>query len=164
MRRTSLIATTAVVVLAVSAILATTVQAKQKTGAKTLNLIVKEFKYVQVNTPQNSANASFPATGDLLVFSATVTSTSGTPDGTLENSCTVTAGGIADWRGVCYSVYDLKSGVIDAMSLAGPSSSIKESIVGGTGAYADMRGTLRSTATPNATPGSPVHETLNLTP
>jgi hypothetical protein len=165
MRRTSLIASTAVVAFAASALVAGNVEAKQQSRAKTINLILKEFKYTQVNNPAlSSANASYPATGDLLVFSATVTNDAGASDGSLENSCTVTSGGSANWRSVCYAVYDLHTGIIDAMSLAGPSSGVKESVVGGTGHYANARGTVASKPTPNATPGSPVHETITLAP
>ncbi|HTA06433.1 MAG TPA: hypothetical protein VK774_08725, partial [Solirubrobacteraceae bacterium] len=135
-----------------------------KPRTRVLNLTVKEFKYTQVNNPAlGSSSTQTPVAGDLLVFSATLANAAGARVGTLESSCTVTVGGV-NWNAICYSLYALKSGQVDALSRSSAQApDFTASVVGGSGTYAGARGRLSERVTPNAMPGAPVHETITLT-
>ncbi|MGO9322248.1 MAG: hypothetical protein ACLQBY_15800 [Solirubrobacteraceae bacterium] len=100
-RTTSLIASITVATLAGGAMPAISSAAKQP-HARSLHLIVKDFKYTQVDTPAANGSST-PVAGDLLVFSATVTNDAGVEMGSLENSCTVTVGG-TNWRSLWRSI------------------------------------------------------------
>ena len=60
MRRTSLIASAVAASLAATAVVAANIEAKGQVGTRTLNLTLKNFKYVQVKNPQLNKHQRLP--------------------------------------------------------------------------------------------------------
>jgi hypothetical protein len=87
--------------------------------------------------------------GDQLVFSQKVRDPSGKPIGTLYGDCTaITKAPLTRARFICDGLYAFTDGTMTATGLGGvgaPSST--GAITGGTGAYANARGTFSSKAT-----------------
>ena len=84
--------------------------------------------------------------GDQLVFTNPLANTSGARIGKLHATCTMTVGGrFTNAVAVCTGAYRLQAGQLQLQVLTKLSGNTTVgSVVGGTGAYANARGTFRS--------------------
>jgi hypothetical protein len=102
------------------------------------------FKFVD-----NAPRAGRPGIGDALVFSEPLVGGSGARRGTLRATCTITGGSTKSTPALCYGVFSLKEGNLAAVVSTANLDAVTTNgiIVGGTGAYAGVRGTFRSKTT-----------------
>ena len=108
----------------------------------------KGSKFAFIDNPPRSKRHR-PSLGDTLVFSEPLVSSSGARRGTLRVTCTITGTSTKSTPAICYGVFGLKEGNLDALVSTSnlDSNATTGSIIGGTGAYAGARGTFRSTST-----------------
>jgi Dirigent-like protein len=123
--------------------------AAQTPTARTLTFheLDKGATFVHVrNTPTKARQSNL--LGDAIVFTNPVTDASGAPVGRLHASC-VTTTGANDFRKslyTCTAVLHLRDGDLFGQFIAEASaSSTAGAVTGGTGAYANARGTIVST-------------------
>ena len=94
------------------------------------------------NPPQQGFNSP-PLIGDSLVFSTNLLTKGGAHAGTTEVPCTVTRGGEHP-RGICSAVAALKGGQLAVMALLPAGNVAHGSVVGGTGVYEGVTGSILS--------------------
>jgi hypothetical protein len=104
----------------------------------------------QAPRSRSQRNPTF-SMGDGLVFSNPLVNASNARIGTLYAVCTVVkAGGFSTVVALCQGTYRLGNGHIEVQVLARLSQrTVTGAVVGGTGAYANMRGTFASTSRAN---------------
>jgi hypothetical protein len=101
--------------------------------------------------PRAPRSHGFPtrfSQGDMLVFSNPLRDSANQPFGHLRVSCFTTVGGAKGARFACLGVFSFPNGQVWATATTSPNStSDSGAVIGGTGAYANMRGTFVSTHT-----------------
>ena len=117
----------------------------------TFKEVAKGATFTYIDNPPKSHKGS-ASVGDMFVIVNPLVNDNGQHAGHLRATCTVTKatknpnkGGAA----ICYGVFSFANGTIDAMvALTNLNSKVTTGgVVGGTGAYAGARGTLRSVTT-----------------
>ena len=117
----------------------------------TFKEVDKGSTFTFLDNPPKSSKGSI-STGDMFVLVNPLVNDHGQHAGHLRASCTVTKGTKNPNKGgqaICYGVFSFANGTIDAM-VALTNLNAKTTtggIVGGTGAYAGARGTLKSVKT-----------------
>jgi hypothetical protein len=104
------------------------------------------FRFIdQAPKTRSQRNPTF-SMGDLLVFSNPLVNASNARIGTLYATCTTAKpGGFRSFVALCQGTYRLQNGHVDVQVLARLSqTTVTGAVVGGTGAYANMRGTFTS--------------------
>jgi hypothetical protein len=164
-RKAVIVIASLVAALATGAILAVSGGA-QAPGARTLELVTKNFRFKAVDHPPRSRSQDAPpSAGDVFVISALVTDREGRRRGRFDATCTVTRGGQRG-GGVCEAIYALHGGEIHLLARLtfAEEGDVAGSIVGGTRAYAGARGTFVSRDRPGERGGDPSDDTLTLLP
>ncbi|MBJ7458562.1 MAG: dirigent protein [Thermoleophilaceae bacterium] len=149
--RASVAALTLVLIVALAAMLATSGRAADPTSRTIVFQEIEKggtFEHVR-NTRPTSRYANLA--GDIIVFANRLQDASGAAAGRIEGTC-VTSKGSNDFRKSrmnCQASYLLKDGTISVLGSISPGEeeSGDASVVGGTGSYANVRGTLVSTPT-----------------
>jgi hypothetical protein len=102
-----------------------------------------QFKFID-NPPR--ARHHKPGLGDEFVFNNSLQGTDGTPAGQVSAHCALTRTTKRDGVFVCTGIAELKDGLLflDARSTVNGSTT-SGAVTGGTGAYANARGTFTST-------------------
>jgi hypothetical protein len=149
----------AVAAIAVFAVVATS--GAQAPGPQTLvfkeNTKGSKFTFVDAARPfAKNPKRPTPSAGDYFVFNTPLNDTAGARAGELDVQCTIikkgksgTGQGEVD---LCEGVVGLTNGEIFLSArVVGESANVRGSITGGTGAYANARGTLTSIGENNAT-------------
>jgi hypothetical protein len=109
----------------------------------TFHLVEKTVGFNFVDNPPRQGFNSAPLTGDSFAFTSNLLTRTGAHAGTLEATCTVTRGG-DHTRGPCYGVFALKGGQIAGIALLSPAATTHVAIVGGTGVYEGVTGSVVS--------------------
>jgi hypothetical protein len=138
----------AVVVLAlvVSLMAVTSVGGASGASAKksiTFHLVEKSVGFNFVDNPPRQGGNAPPLIGDLLAFTSDLQTTSGAHAGQLNATCTVTRGGV-NATGPCYGVFSLAGGTIAGIAKFGQGNTTMVAVVGGTGAYEGVTGSVTS--------------------
>jgi hypothetical protein len=136
-------ATAAALLVIVAAVASSTAAAASKTA--TFNIVEKDIGFNFIDNPPKQGFKAPPLIGDQLAFSANLTTKSGAHTGMLEATCMVALGGTRA-EGPCYGVYALKGGTLMAMAQTkfygnAPTNIV---IVGGTGVYEGVTGSIHS--------------------
>ena len=104
------------------------------------------FKHIRNTKAGHRANSM----GDVIAYTAPLTDVSGKPVGKLHSSCVTTSGSrnFERSRANCGGVVALTDGTLTVQFLLDPSeSTTSAAVTGGTGAYANARGTVVSKGT-----------------
>lgn len=113
----------------------------------TFHLVEKGVGFNFVDNPPRQGPNAPPLIGDQFALSSELQTRSGQHAGWLEAACTVARGGVAA-QGPCYGVFLLKGGQlagITAVPLNGNGNPpVKVAIVGGTGVYEGVTGSVLS--------------------
>ena len=120
--------------------------ASAKSGATrsvTFHLVEKQvgFNYID-NPPHQGANLP-PLIGDEFAFTSELMTKTGARAGHLEATCMVTRGGINS-SGPCYGVFALAGGDVTGIALLNQTSTTHIAVVGGTGVYEGVTGSVTS--------------------
>src|SRR6185437_2458950 len=84
-----------------------------------------------------------PLIGDEFAFTSELQTASGARAGELDATCMVSRGGVNS-TGPCYGLFALKGGTIAGMALLNQTNTTTIAIVGGTGAYEGVTGSVKS--------------------
>jgi hypothetical protein len=130
----------------------------------TFTEIDKGSTFAAIDLPPRSRHVhGFPtrfSLGDMLVFSSPLRDAANNPFGHLRVSCSTTVAGAKGARFLCLGVYSLPQGQIwAAATTSAQSTTDNGAVLGGTGAYANMRGTFVSTQTKTG-----ANDTITLVP
>jgi hypothetical protein len=109
----------------------------------TLHLVEKQVGFNFIDNPPHQGFNSPPLIGDEFAFTSNLQTKAGLHAGTLEATCMVTRGG-QNSRGSCYGVFALKGGQIAGIALLSNSNVTHIAVVGGTGVYEGVSGSLVS--------------------
>jgi hypothetical protein len=109
------------------------------------------FNFID-NPPRQGFNAP-PLMGDQFAFTSEVKTKAGAHAGSLNATCTITRGG-THGTGPCYGIYSFKGGQIMGIALLNFSNITRIVIVGGTGAYDGVTGTVVSVSRGDNSPFS----------
>lgn len=150
----------AVIVAAVFAAIVSSSKA-QAPGPQTLvfkeNSKTSKFTFVDAARPfAKNPRRPTPSQGDYFVFYSPLTDTAGARAGELDVQCTIIKKGNRQGKGevdLCTGALGLANGelFISARILSGNSANVRGAITGGTGAYANARGTFTSVGENNST-------------
>jgi hypothetical protein len=119
--------------------------ASSTTAAKsvTFHLVEKQVGSNYIDNPPRQGQDAPPLIGDEFAFTSEVLTTSGARAGHLEATCMITRGGINS-SGPCYGVYALKGGTLAGIALLNQTNTTHIAIVGGTGVYEGVTGSVTS--------------------
>jgi hypothetical protein len=117
----------------------------------TFHLVEKQVGFNFIDNPPRQGFNSPPMIGDSFALTANLLTKDGAHAGTLEATCTVTRGG-NHTRGACYGVFALKGGQIAGIALLPPTNVTHIAVVGGTGAYEGVTGSVISVSRGENTP------------
>jgi hypothetical protein len=106
-------------------------------------LVEKSVGFNFIDNPPRQGFASPPLIGDQFALTSNLLAKGGVHAGTLEATCTVTRGG-NHTRGPCYGVFALKGGQIAGIALLSTGNVTHISVVGGTGVYEGVSGSVTS--------------------
>jgi hypothetical protein len=109
----------------------------------TFRLIEKSVGFNFIDNPPRQGFNSPPLMGDQFAITSNLLTKGGAHAGTLEATCTVTRGG-DHTRGPCYGVFALKGGQIAGIALLSEGNTTHISVVGGTGVYEGVSGSVTS--------------------
>ena len=109
----------------------------------TFHLVEKSVGFNFVDNPPRQGFRSPPLIGDQFAFTSNLLTKGGAHAGTLEATCTVTRGG-DHTRGPCYGLFALKGGQIAGIALLSPTNVTHIAVVGGTGVYEGVSGSVTS--------------------
>ena len=107
----------------------------------TFHLVEKSVGFNFIDNPPRQGFNSPPLIGDSFAFTSNLLTKGGAHAGTLEATCTVTRGG-DHTRGPCYGVFALQGGQIAGIALLSPTNVTHISVVGGTGVYEGVSGSV----------------------
>jgi hypothetical protein len=134
--------------------LAATPAAAQAPASQTITFkeTNKGSTFAFVDNPPRAKNPRRPtfSPGDNFIISNPLVSSSGARVGVLRATCTITQASKnpAHAPTICYGVFSLKAGQLDALvSTTSLEQGVSGAIIGGTGAYAGARGTFKSVTT-----------------
>jgi hypothetical protein len=111
----------------------------------TLHLVEKDVGFNFIDNPPRQGQNAPPLIGDQFAFTSDLLTRGGAHAGHLDATCMVTRGG-SNGIGVCYGVFSLKGGQISGIAtthLAQEGADVI-AIVGGTGAYEGVAGSIIS--------------------
>jgi hypothetical protein len=133
----------AAALLVLAAVAASSAAAAPKTV--TFHIFEKDLGFNFIDNPPRQGFKAPPLIGDQLAFSSNLTTRSGAHAGMLEATCMV-ALGCKRAEGPCYGVYALKGGTLMAMAQTKfyGDSPTEIVIVGGTGVYQGVTGSIHS--------------------
>jgi hypothetical protein len=110
----------------------------------TFHLVEKQVGSNFIDNPPRQGFRSPPLMGDQFVFTSDVRTRAGAHAGWLNATCTVSRGGVHG-TGPCYGVFSFKGGqLMGIAALSFTSNVTRVAIVGGTGAYQGVTGTVIS--------------------
>lgn len=122
--------------------------------AVVFHLVEKDSSFHLVDNPPLQGPNRAPTAGDQFVFVSTLWTRSGKRAGTLRATCAVTEGG-QQGATTCYGTFGLRGGQLEGMAtVLGDAKVTNIAIVGGTGAYAGVRGTVKSVSRGEESPFS----------
>ena len=145
MRNRFMLGATAAALLVLVAVVASGAAASTPAKTVTFHLVEKDIGFNFIDNPPKQGNESPPLIGDQIAFAANLTTKSGAHTGMLEATCMVALGGKRA-QGPCYGIYALKGGTLMAMAQSkfygnAPTNIV---IVGGTGVYQGVTGSIHS--------------------
>jgi hypothetical protein len=150
------------VAIGVSAAAASAGTASVTSKSVTFHLVERQigFNYID-NPPRQGMNAP-PLIGDEFAFTSNLQTKSGAHAGLLEATCMIARGGIHA-QGPCYGAFLLKGGTLMAMAVNSLSGNAPTQIVivGGTGVYQGVTGSVVSVSRGQNSPFSDDTFTLN---
>jgi len=138
--------TAAVLALVVPLLAVTSVGVANGTSAAksiTFHLVEKSVGFNFVDNPPRQGPNAAPLIGDEFAFTSDLQTTSGAHAGQLNATCMVTRGGV-NGTGPCYGVFSLAGGTIAGIAKFGQSNTTMIAVVGGTGAYEGVTGSVKS--------------------
>jgi len=147
---------------AVTAGTASARSAKAASRSVTMHLVEKSVGFNFVDNPPRQGPNAPPLMGDQFAITSDVQSRSGQHVGQLNASCTITRGGV-NARAVCYGVYSFEGGQIAALTTLPFTSGnppLDIAILGGTGVYEGVSGSIHSTSPSENSPLS--YDTFHL--
>ena len=109
----------------------------------TFHVVEKSVGFNFIDNPPRQGFNSAPLMGDQFVITSNLLTKGGAHAGTLEATCMVTRGG-AHARGPCYGVFALKGGQIAAIAALSLGRVTHIAVVGGTGVYEGVSGSIVS--------------------
>jgi hypothetical protein len=109
----------------------------------TFRLVEKSVGFNFIDNPPRQGFNSPPLIGDQFAISSNLLTKGGAHAGTLEATCTVTRGG-EHMRGTCYGSFALQGGQIAGIALLTPTDVTHIAVVGGTGVYEGVSGSITS--------------------
>ena len=109
----------------------------------TFHVVEKSVGFNFIDNPPRQGFNSPPLIGDQFAFTSNLITKGGAHAGTLEATCTVTRGG-DHTRGPCYGVFALKGGQIAGIANLSPGRVTHIAVVGGTGVYEGVSGSILS--------------------
>jgi len=109
----------------------------------TLHLVEKSVGFNFIDNPPRQGFDSPPLMGDQFAISSNLQTKSGTHVGTLEATCMVTRGGERT-RGICTGVFAFIGGQVALTALLPNTDTTEIAVVGGTGAYEGVTGSVVS--------------------
>jgi hypothetical protein len=109
----------------------------------TLHLVEKSVGFNFIDNPPRQGFDAPPLIGDGLALTSDLLTKDRAHAGTLEATCTFTRGG-EHARGSCYGVFALKGGQIAGIALLPPAETTHIAVVGGTGVYEGVTGSITS--------------------
>jgi hypothetical protein len=142
----ALFATVFSITMVVVGITALSAAGARKAGSRsvTFHLVEKDVGFNFIDNPPRQGFNAPPLMGDQFAFASEVKTKAGAHAGFLDATCTVTRGSIHG-TGVCYGIYSFKGGqIMGIASLSFSSNVTRIVIVGGTGAYDGVTGTVIS--------------------
>jgi hypothetical protein len=159
-KRWASILSIAAVVVGVTALSATAVTRKATTRNVTFHLVEKDVGFNLVDNPPRQGFNEPPLMGDQFAIAAEMQTRVGAHAGWLDATCMISRGG-PHGHGPCYGVYSFKGGQIAGITTFNLAGNVTRIIlVGGTGAYAGVRGTVVSVSRGQNSPYS--DDTFNL--
>ncbi len=110
-----------------------------------MHLVEKQIGFNFIDNPPRQGRNAAPLLGDQFAFSGELLTKSGKHAGFIDATCTITRGGEHGF-GTCYGSFLLKGGQLAAIaSINFFSESVNQiAIVGGTGAYEGVTGSIAS--------------------
>lgn len=118
--------------------------ASSKGKALTFHLVEKQVGFNFIDNPPKQGFNAPPLIGDQFAFTSDLLSKSGSHAGTIDATCTVARGGVHA-SGPCYGVFRFKGGeLVGIASLSFSNASTHIVIVGGTGVYQGVTGSVLS--------------------
>lgn len=143
-------AAVAALAAAVAALALSSASAQETPGARTLTFkeLERGSTFIHVRNTRSRTGRS-NAQGDQIVFTNPVTDAAGARTGTLHVACTTTTGARNFMRSTmaCAGVLAVRDGTLTLQVLLSPGSATTTgAVTGGTGAYANARGTFVSRA------------------
>ena len=110
----------------------------------TFHLVEKQIGFNYIDNPPRQGQNAPPLIGDQFAFTSDLFTKSGARAGSIDATCTVARGGVHP-SGPCYGVFRFKGGElvgIASLSFSNPATQIV--VVGGTGVYAGVTGSVLS--------------------
>lgn len=138
-------ATCAAIAVGVLGVTAASASATAAKKSVTFHLVEKDAGFNFIDNPPRQGQNSPPLLGDQFAFTSELQTRSGAHAGWLEATCTVARGGTRS-EGPCYGIFALKGGELMGMARFkfygnAPGDVV---IVGGTGAYQGVTGSIVS--------------------
>jgi len=156
------VAAATAVALATGTVIAVTGSA-QAPGARTIKLVDKDCAFKSVDVPpRGRGRMAPPGAGDSAVLSCRLENAAGARAGSVDSTGQFTVGGRSG-HGVALGIYKLADGEIHVVTTL-VLSDVSGSVVGGTGAYAGVRGTFTAVDRPGEADGDPSDDTITLLP
>jgi hypothetical protein len=145
MRRVFAALFAAVLIAAAVALSATAAGTTSSSRSVTMHLVEKEIGYNFIDNPPRQGRNAPPLMGDQFAFSSELLTKSGKHAGYTDATCMVTRGGERG-AGTCYGTFLLKGGQLAAIaSISFASEGVDRiAIVGGTGVYEGVTGSIAS--------------------
>jgi hypothetical protein len=141
MRRLSMVLLALVFAASLTANSATSKIAAKK--SVTFHLVEKQVGFNYIDNPPRQGFNSPPLIGDAFAFTSELMTRAGARAGHLEATCIVSRGG-TNASGPCYGLFGLAGGEIAGMALLSQSNTTHIVIVGGTGVYEGVTGSVTS--------------------
>lgn len=162
MQRPAIIAAAVLTALATGGVLAVSGGAQAPTG-RTIQLVEKPYTEKFIDVKPRARREFDASAGDAFVFSARLLDSANNRAGTLYARCDFIKGG-RRFGGVCTGVFALGDGDLLLSARLSEADTVTGAIVGGTGAYANARGTFTSVDRPGEAGGDPSDDTITLLP
>jgi len=145
MRRISAVFVAVVLVAATASLSATAAGATSSSRSVTMHLVEKEIGFNSIDNPPRQGRNAAPLMGDQFAFSSELLTKSGKHAGYIDATCMVTRGGERGY-GTCYGTFLLKGGQLAAIASISFASEGTDhiAIVGGTGVYEGVTGSIAS--------------------
>lgn len=137
--------TVAALAAAVAALNATAAGASASSRSITMHLVEKQIGFNFIDNPPRQGRNAAPLIGDQFAFSSELLTKSGKHAGYIDATCTITRGGVRG-AGTCYGSFLLKGGELAGIAGINFASEGVDhvAIVGGTGAYEGVTGSIAS--------------------